>query len=609
MAGQTVGGIQIDLSAQSAAFAADMAKASRSLNTNVARMNRRIQSMGRSFNAVLGIIGLVGGATGLVLLTKNAIKSADAIGQVADKVGFTTSALQELRFAAQTTGVAQNTLDMALQRFSRRVGEAAQGGGELKGILDQYNIAVKDSAGNTRNINDVLGDLADAIKNADSSQERLRISFKAFDSEGAALVNLMRKGASGLDKFRKRARDLGLVLSDNLIREAQRAQEQIDIMTKSIGVQAQRAFVALAPTIIAVGNAFAEVTPKITRFVESMLPLELLSRKGLTANLKELNAELKTLSEVQRKGGGGFLVARNLRKARAELEKEIAQVTELRDKLAAPFSFPVEETNFGTIVNEHALSVGVLFDTVEDYENALTRANAATMLTGEAARIATAGIDDLDASVRGAEFTFIRTTNAIEQTKLEIEDFDAAVKEAQLTFEQIKFAEDFDKARASSAQFAGIVASGFTQGIFAGEKLSDTLANIGRRLAAAIVQALLFRAIMASLGFPGQGTIPNIVPAPVPTGDVNSLALGGPVRPNTAHLVGERGPELFVPRGAGNVVPNNQLGGGGITIIMDNRGAFAGAEHKIGAAVRTAVQVAVRQAVGASADRRARGMR
>lgn len=40
------------------------------------------------------------------------------------------------------------------------------------------------------------------------------------------------------------------------------------------------------------------------------------------------------------------------------------------------------------------------------------------------------------------------------------------------------------------------------------------------------------------------------------------LAGGGPVMAGTPYVVGERGPELFVPRSSGSIVPNNQLGGG-----------------------------------------------
>ena len=42
---------------------------------------------------------------------------------------------------------------------------------------------------------------------------------------------------------------------------------------------------------------------------------------------------------------------------------------------------------------------------------------------------------------------------------------------------------------------------------------------------------------------------------------VGARALGGPVSGGTPYLVGERGPELFVPSVSGGIVPNNSVGG------------------------------------------------
>lgn len=47
-------------------------------------------------------------------------------------------------------------------------------------------------------------------------------------------------------------------------------------------------------------------------------------------------------------------------------------------------------------------------------------------------------------------------------------------------------------------------------------------------------------------------------------------ASGGPVSANTPYMVGERGPELFMPSGAGTIIPNHSLGGmGGQTNITN----------------------------------------
>lgn len=47
-------------------------------------------------------------------------------------------------------------------------------------------------------------------------------------------------------------------------------------------------------------------------------------------------------------------------------------------------------------------------------------------------------------------------------------------------------------------------------------------------------------------------------------------AAGGPVDSGGAYLVGERGPELFVPRGAGTIIPNHAMGAAGTTNVTNN---------------------------------------
>jgi lambda family phage tail tape measure protein len=48
-------------------------------------------------------------------------------------------------------------------------------------------------------------------------------------------------------------------------------------------------------------------------------------------------------------------------------------------------------------------------------------------------------------------------------------------------------------------------------------------------------------------------------------------AAGGPVSGNTPYLIGEKGPELFMPSGSGTIIPNNQMGNmGGTTNVTNN---------------------------------------
>jgi phage-related minor tail protein len=48
-------------------------------------------------------------------------------------------------------------------------------------------------------------------------------------------------------------------------------------------------------------------------------------------------------------------------------------------------------------------------------------------------------------------------------------------------------------------------------------------------------------------------------------------ASGGPVSANTPYMVGEKGPELFMPSGSGTIIPNGATGQmGGVTNVTNN---------------------------------------
>lgn len=84
-------------------------------------------------------------------------------------------------------------------------------------------------------------------------------------------------------------------------------------------------------------------------------------------------------------------------------------------------------------------------------------------------------------------------------------------------------------------------------------------------------------------------------------------ALGGPVLSGMPYIVGERGPELFVPRGSGAIVPNHGLGGGTVNITLAGDLALA---ERVTAIVDTPHMTdRISLNIGSSANMRARGGR
>ncbi len=66
----------------------------------------------------------------------------------------------------------------------------------------------------------------------------------------------------------------------------------------------------------------------------------------------------------------------------------------------------------------------------------------------------------------------------------------------------------------------------------------------------------------------------DFLPNLLPEGFGGGRAMGGPVSSGTSYVVGERGPELFVPNTSGTIVPNGGGGGGGSTINLTVNGAI-----------------------------------
>ena len=117
--------------------------------------------------------------------------------------------------------------------------------------------------------------------------------------------------------------------------------------------------------------------------------------------------------------------------------------------------------------------------------------------------------------------------------------------------------------------------------------LGDMLNNIANKFLDLALNQALFGSILGSGGKPGGGLL----------GAIGLFANGGRPPVGKPSIVGEKGPELFVPRSSGTIVPNNKLGGGGSTSVVVNvdasgsdvQGDDAGAKE-LGTLISVAVQ-------------------
>jgi hypothetical protein len=201
-----IASLVVDLTANSASYNSELKKSKKETHAWSSDV-KKYAKIGAAALATAAI----GSAVGLARLTAEALKNGDALAKHADKLGLSTEALAGLRLQAELNGVANNALDIGLQRMVRRVSEAAKGTGVASTALAELNL-------NAMQLNQLSPDqqfskIASAMDEVGSQSDRVRLGFKLFDSGGVGLINAMRGGAEAIAAARKEADQLGLTIS------------------------------------------------------------------------------------------------------------------------------------------------------------------------------------------------------------------------------------------------------------------------------------------------------------------------------------------------------------------------------------------------------------
>ena len=249
--------------------------------------------------AITGLAASLG-AMRIAQATKDAVNYGAQLQITADKIGLATDSLQSFRLIAeQVAGIQANTLDMGLQRFSRRLGEADQGTGELLGTLRKLGISTRDADNRIKSVKEVLFEYADAVANAESSQEQLLYAFKAFDSEGAVLVGLLKEGGEALRDLFNKGLDSGAVLSSRMTQQAKELNAELSLQTQIINTQLKAALINFGDELIAITTLFAEMARGFR--YHFMSPMEKAIETMADATDQELAAAwIRTYTEIMK---------------------------------------------------------------------------------------------------------------------------------------------------------------------------------------------------------------------------------------------------------------------------------------------------------------------
>lgn len=363
----TVGSISIDLITNAAKFATGFKAAATTVDRESARMSRAVTGFGKASKAASSVLsGFVGGIvaggalaavtslSGAIGKANQALADFEEIGNRAKTVGLRNDTFQAISFGALEADVSQEKLNSSLEIFAKNMGLAQQGSGALYSGLKKLNPELLATLLNATNQEQRLKAVAAALAQTTDATERAAIATAAFGKGGIDMVRVLEGGARAIDNLKVKARDLGVIIPDELIEKAGELDDKLATLGKVIDINISQALVNAAPFLVATAEGMAAMAKEINatsieltkfaenpgldslaRLVDYFLDVEIKGgilgaiRDGLTQDaptiLREIDTIEKEIKELQETGAGGAGIV---------IEQDLRRLEELRAALA-----------------------------------------------------------------------------------------------------------------------------------------------------------------------------------------------------------------------------------------------------------------------------------
>jgi hypothetical protein len=293
---------------------------------------------GLATTAITGLVTVLGLAAAAALnLGVAGQKMADDIANSAARINVSTTALQEWRFVATKSGEDAKAADQALAGFAKRLGDASSGlSGDSIKVFEALGFTQQD----LRQFTDVeaaLDAVIDRIDELGSASDKTAVIERLGLSPLSAAL---RGGADDVAALRDEARALGIVMDEDMIQRASKAQGEFDTLSQVIDVNLKSAFIDLAPAINAAIGLVARLARALSDAMDSFRDLESKNDRGLAQRSDNLQRRVSSARNMARRQPGGRLTAvqQGWVDELAEVNNEIGQ--RARDRIASRQSSP-----------------------------------------------------------------------------------------------------------------------------------------------------------------------------------------------------------------------------------------------------------------------------
>ena len=207
---------------------------------------------------------------------------SDGAIKTARALGMTTSAYQELSFAAQRSGSDISAIKLGLTKLGSALNDAAIVGSG-KTPIDQTLAQLGLTGEELRKVapEKRLLKIADAMKVFKGSAEASALAAKLFGVRaGPGLANLLFEGADGIETLQARARELGIVMDEDVLVASEKyVDSMLDLKSVIEGVKGK----ALGPLI----PVFSGLVDKMTDWLNA-------NRQFIALKVEQLFAKIQS---------------------------------------------------------------------------------------------------------------------------------------------------------------------------------------------------------------------------------------------------------------------------------------------------------------------------
>jgi hypothetical protein len=242
-------------------------------------------------SAVAGVMSFSAAIDG----AKQAMGEFDALAKRARASGLSSDFFQVLQLSAEEAGVAQETLNGALISFVKRVGEAQAGSGALVSIFKKLRPDLLEQIKTTKSQEEAFKLVADAIGSVKDAQQQAALAAAAFNKSGIGMIEMLRNGRQGLDDTAKKARELGLIIDQSLLTNAEQLNNDFGVAVRVLSIHFKTAVIELAPYITRLAVAISSAVRELSRLIGFMRAVDNKSISQLNDQLERTDRALERL--------------------------------------------------------------------------------------------------------------------------------------------------------------------------------------------------------------------------------------------------------------------------------------------------------------------------